>query len=99
MLKIGMIRENKKNAEQIDLTPCECKFVEIMCNGKINSWDEISDYIFWYCECGHDDKCLDMLNIKRSLYTIKTRLTKKTKMKFIIKRGYGVRLTDLIYIE
>lgn len=92
-----MIREIN-NSEEIDLTECESRFIEVLCNGLLNTYDEINDYVYKYS--GYPNKFHhDKKHYNNAISIIKTRLLKKINMNIRVIKARGMRLYDQIYIE
>ena len=83
------LRETKENSEEIDLTYRESRLLEVLCNNCMNTWGDISKYIYK----------IDNKFTRQSLKTIKSRLMKKTKLHIETMYSYGLKLDDLIYIR
>lgn len=79
----------KENDEPIFLTKREAKLFEVLANGKLNTFEEITKYIYGY----HD------LYSYRTVLSIKSLLCKKTKLDITVIRNNGFRLNNIIYIE
>lgn len=89
-----MIRKLKEDSE-IDLTEIESKFIEVISNNKLISWEEIADYLYGDRECSSYYE----QDIYRSSITTKSRVLKKVKLNIETMRGKGIQLLDQIYIE
>ena len=71
------------------LSEFEGKLLEVLSNGKYNSYKDISNYLY-----GYFDRCS-----LECIYVFKKRIKRKTKMNISVIRKYGLRLTDEIYIR
>ena len=79
--------------EEIDLTKKESKFIEVICNGSVNTWDEMNNYVNGYKKDYESDYGYDAIN------TIRYRVCKKVKLNIKTIKTIGYRLLDLIYID
>ncbi len=79
---------------KVQLSDLECRFIEVISNGRSNSWREIADYV--YQRSGISNRSThDISNTK----SIKMKLLLKVKLNIYTVHGYGVMLQDRIYIR
>ena len=84
---------NIVSKEVTDLTLLESRLIEVLCNGKFNTWDEINNYVYKYESeykgyFGYD-----------AVQCLKFRLCKKIYLDITSKNKLGYRLLDTIYID
>ena len=97
--RYGIIKEMNDDCEvkEVTLSPLECKLVEVLCNGVVNSWDDVTEYMY-----GYKINISKRVNNFKNHYmtrSIKSRMLQKIKLNIMNVRGYGLILMDEIYIR
>ena len=79
---------------KVQLSDLECRLVEVLSNGRSNSWRDIADYVYRRRSI-IDRSTRDISNVK----SVKMKLLLKVKLSIYTAHGYGVMLNDKIYIR
>ena len=82
------IRENVEGSQVLILHGHETRLIEVLCNGKTNTWEEVCNYVF-----GYSDEYA-----KHGIIQLKGRILNKIKLHINTVRSIGLRLEDKIYI-